>query len=74
MDARYNSEVDIPSSNPDPVTGHTAIRNEGYGLINGSIGLQSNDGKIRGEVFVENLTNTFYFISGFRGAGANRQL
>ena len=65
MDARYNSEVDIPSSNPDPVTGHTAIRNEGYGLINGSIGLQSNDGKIRGEVFVENLTNTFYFISGF---------
>jgi outer membrane receptor protein involved in Fe transport len=65
IDFRYNSEVDIPSSNPDPVTGRTAIRNEGYALVNGSIGLQSNDGKIRGEVFVENLTNTFYYISGF---------
>ncbi|MBO9624645.1 MAG: TonB-dependent receptor [Sphingomonas sp.] len=65
IDFRYNSEVDIPSSNPDPVTGRTAIRNEGYGLINGSIGLQTNDGKIRGEVFVENLTNTFYYITGF---------
>ncbi|MEP9357454.1 TonB-dependent receptor [Sphingomonas sp. KR3-1] len=65
LDFRYNSEVDIPSSNPDPVTGHTVIRNEGYALVNGSIGLQSNDGKIRGEVYVENLTNTYYFITGF---------
>ncbi|WP_404333469.1 TonB-dependent receptor domain-containing protein [Sphingomonas sp. MMS12-HWE2-04] len=65
VDFRYNSEVDIPSSNPDPVTGHTALRNEGYGLLNGSIGLQSTDGKIRGEVFVENATNQFYFITGF---------
>jgi outer membrane receptor protein involved in Fe transport len=65
LDFRYNSEVDIPSSNPDPVTGHTAIRNEGYALVNGSIGLQSNDGKIRGEIYVENLTNTYYFITGF---------
>jgi iron complex outermembrane recepter protein len=65
IDFRYNSEVDIPSSNPDPMTGRTAIRNEGYALVNGSIGLQSNDGKIRGELFVENLTNTFYYISGF---------
>ncbi len=65
LDFRYNSEVNIPSSNPDPVTGRTAIRNEGYGLLNGAIGLQTNDGKIRGEFFVENITNTFYFISGF---------
>ncbi len=65
LDFRYNSEVNIPSSNPDPVTGRTAIRNEGYGLLNGAIGLQTSDGKIRGEFFVENITNTFYFISGF---------
>lgn len=65
LDFRYNSEVNIPSSNPDPVSGRTAIRNEGYALVNGAIGLQSNNGKIRGEIYVENLTNTFYFISGF---------
>ena len=65
LDFRYNSEVNIPSSNPNPVTGRTAIRNEGYGLLNGAIGLQTNDGKIRGEFFVENITNTFYYISGF---------
>ncbi len=65
LDMRYNSEVNIPSSNPDPVTSRTAIRNEGYALVNASLGLQSNDGKIRGEFFVENLTNQFYFITGF---------
>ncbi len=64
VDMRYNSEVNIPSSNPD-VNGRTAIRNKGYALLNGSIGLQTNDGKIRGELFVENATNQFYFITGF---------
>ncbi len=65
LDMRYNSEVNIPSSGPNPVTGRNALRNEGYALVNGSIGLQSSDGKIRGEVFVENMFNTFYYISGF---------
>jgi outer membrane receptor protein involved in Fe transport len=65
VDARYNSEVNIPSSDPNPLTGRTALRNEGYALVNASVGLQTANGKIRGEVFVENLTNQFYFITGF---------
>jgi iron complex outermembrane receptor protein len=47
------------------VTGRTAIYNEGYPLVNAAIGVQSPDGKWKGEFFVENLTNQFYFITGF---------
>lgn len=65
VDMRYNSEVNIPSSNPNPVTGRTTIYNQGYPLINAAVGVSSEDGKWRGEFFVENLTNQFYYITGF---------
>jgi len=65
VDMRYNSEVNIPSSEPNPVTGRTAIFNQGYALVNARIGLGSADGRIKGEFFVENLTNQYYHITGF---------
>ncbi|UZK66405.1 TonB-dependent receptor [Sphingomonas sp. M1-B02] len=65
VDMRYNSEVNIPSSNPDPATGRTVLFNPGYALLNGSIGLQTDDGKIRGEFFVENATNQYFHVTGF---------
>ncbi|AQR72474.1 TonB-dependent receptor [Sphingomonas sp. LM7] len=65
LDMRYNSEVNIPSSNPNPLTGRTSIYNQGYPLLNAAVGVTSADGKWRGEFFVENLTNQFYYITGF---------
>ncbi|MCX8478112.1 MAG: TonB-dependent receptor [Sphingomonas sp.] len=65
VDMRYNSEVTIPSSNPDPATGRTTLFNPGYALINAAVGVQSSDGKWRGEIFVENATNQYYHITGF---------
>jgi iron complex outermembrane receptor protein len=65
IDARYQSAVEISGRNTatNPATGF--IRNGAYALINARVGLQSADGKIRGELFVENVTNQFYFITGF---------
>jgi outer membrane receptor protein involved in Fe transport len=65
VDMRYNSEVNIPSGNPNPVTGRTPINNEGYPLISAAIGLESANKRWKAEFFVENLTNQFYFITGF---------
>jgi iron complex outermembrane receptor protein len=65
VDMRYNSEVNIPSGNPDPVTGRTALYNQGYPLIGASVGVKSANGRWKGEFFVENLTNQFYYITGF---------
>ena len=65
VDMRYNSEVTIPSGNPNPVTGRTPINNEGYPLISAAVGVQSADNKWKAEFFVENLTNQFYYITGF---------
>jgi outer membrane receptor protein involved in Fe transport len=64
VDARYNSEVEIAGVNPlNPNRG--IVRNPGYALVNAQIGLQTADGKIRGEFYVENLTNQYYNITGF---------
>ncbi|MDV3457181.1 TonB-dependent receptor [Sphingomonas sp. HF-S4] len=65
VDMRYNSEVNIPSSSPNPVTGRTALYNQGYPLINARIGVQSADRSKSLEFFVENLTNEFYYVTGF---------
>lgn len=65
VDMRYNSEVNIPSNNPNPVTGRTALFNPGYALLGARVGLQSDDGKKSLEFFVENLTNQYYHITGF---------
>ncbi|QDX24589.1 TonB-dependent receptor [Sphingomonas suaedae] len=65
VDMRYNSEVNIPSSNPDPVTGRTALYNPGYPLISARIGIQTEDRKKSLEFYVENLTNQYYHITGF---------
>jgi iron complex outermembrane receptor protein len=64
IDARYNSEVEIAGVSPlNPNRG--IVRNPGYALVNAQVGLQTADGKIRGEFYVENLTNQYYNITGF---------
>lgn len=63
VDMRYNSEVEIIGLSSVP--GRGVVRNEGYPLINARIGLQNETGRIRGEFFVENLTNQYYNINGF---------
>ena len=64
VDARYNSETEISGVNPlVPTRG--IVRNPGYALVDASIGLETSDGKIRGEFYVENLTNQYYNITGF---------
>ncbi|OYW21788.1 MAG: TonB-dependent receptor [Sphingomonas sp. 12-62-6] len=65
VDMRYNSEVNIPSNNPNPTTGRTALFNPGYALLGARVGVQTNDGKKSLEFFVENLTNQYYHITGF---------
>lgn len=65
VDMRYNSEVNIPSNNPNPTTGRTALYNPGYALLGARVGVQTNDGKKSLEFFVENLTNQYYHITGF---------
>ncbi|WP_315760503.1 TonB-dependent receptor [Sphingomonas sp. Y38-1Y] len=65
VDMRYNSEVSIPSGPPNPVTGRTAIYNQGYPLISARVGVQTEDRTKSLEFFVENLTNQFYYITGF---------
>lgn len=64
IDMRYNSAVEIAGVDPaNPTRG--LVRNEGYPLVSAKIGVQTSDGKIRGEFFVENLTNQYYNITGF---------
>lgn len=65
VDMRYNSEVNIPSSNPDPVTGRTVLFNQGYPLVGARIGVQTSDRSKSLEFFVENLTNQYYHVTGF---------
>jgi len=64
VDMRYNSETEI--SGRSPINPDRAIvRNPGYVLISARVGLQSANGNIRGELYVENLTNQFYYVTGF---------
>ena len=64
VDMRYQSAVEIAGRDPiNPDRG--LVRNEGYPLVSARIGLQTDDGKIRGEFYVENLTNEYYHITGF---------
>ncbi len=65
VDMRYNSEVNIPSSDPNPTTGRTALYNPGYALLSARVGVQTEDRKKSLEFFVENLTNQYYHITGF---------
>lgn len=65
VDMRYNSEVNIPSSNPNPATGRNTLYNPGYPLVGARIGVQTEDRKKSIEFFVENLTNQYYHITGF---------
>lgn len=66
VDSRFNSDVEITqlgsgTGRPD----RAAIRNQAYALVNALIGVQTDDGRFRGELFAENLTNQFFFITGF---------
>lgn len=64
VDMRYNSEVEIAGVNPlQP--GRGFVRNQGYPLVSARVGVGNESGTIRGEFFVENLTNQYYNITGF---------
>lgn len=63
IDMRYNSAVEIAGVSTIP--GRGIVRNPGYPLLNARLGLQNNAGTVRGEFFVENLTNQYYNITGF---------
>jgi iron complex outermembrane receptor protein len=63
VDMRYNSETEIAGVSTIP--GRGIVRNPGYPLVNARVGLQTADGKIKGEFFVDNLTNQYYNITGF---------
>ncbi|PXA99582.1 TonB-dependent receptor [Nostoc sp. 3335mG] len=64
VDARLNSETEIVGISPLNAD-RGIVRNPAYALVSARVGLQSNDGNIRGEFFVENLTNQFYYVTGF---------
>jgi outer membrane receptor protein involved in Fe transport len=61
VDMRYNSDVSIARDG----TGATTVGNDGYPLLNGKVGVQTDDRRISAEFFVENITNQYYNISGF---------
>ena len=61
VDMRYNSDVSIVRDG----TGATAVGNDGYPLLNGKIGVATEDRSKQLEFFVENITNQYYNISGF---------
>lgn len=65
VDMRYNSEVNIPSSNTHPTTDRTILFNQGYPLVGARIGVQTTDRSKSLEFFVENLTNQYYHVTGF---------
>lgn len=65
VNMRYNSKVNIPSGSPNPLTGRSPLFNNSYALVGARVGVETSDGKIRGELFVENLTNQYYHITGF---------
>ncbi len=65
VDMRYNSEVNIPSSNINPATGRTILFNQGYPLVGARVGVQTTDRSKSLEFFVENLTNQYYHVTGF---------
>ncbi|MHA6722566.1 TonB-dependent receptor [Sphingomonas sp. RS2018] len=65
VDMRYNSEVNIPSAAPSAITGRAPIYNPGYPLVGARIGLQNASGSQRLELWVENLTNQYYNVTGF---------
>ncbi len=61
VDTRYNSDVSIVRDG----TGTTTVGNDGYPLLNGKIGIATDDRRKQLEFFVENITNQYYNISGF---------
>ena len=66
VDGRFNSDVEITQrGSGSAVADRAAIRNEAYVLVSALAGVQTNDGRLRGEVFVENLTDKFFFVTGF---------
>ena len=62
IDSRFNSQVNIFGGQP---SGRSIVFNQAYPLINGLIGVQTDDGRLRGEFFVQNLTNQYFNVTGF---------
>ncbi|MES2753043.1 MAG: TonB-dependent receptor [Pseudomonadota bacterium] len=57
VDMRYNSDVSLDASQ--------VIRNDGYALVSGRVGIQTDDKKISVEAFVDNIFKKYYNITGF---------
>ena len=62
VDGRFNSEVNISGT---PVAGRSPINNGAYALLAASAGVQTDDGRLRAEAFVENLTDQYFNVTGF---------
>ena len=62
VDSRFNSEVDIFGQQPN---GPATINNPAYAIVNALIGVQTEDGRLRGEVFADNLTGQYFNVTGF---------
>jgi iron complex outermembrane recepter protein len=62
VDSRFQSEVDIFGLQPN---GRAVVRNPAYAIVNALVGAQTEDGRFRGEVFVENLTGQYFNVTGF---------
>jgi outer membrane receptor protein involved in Fe transport len=62
VDTRFQSEVDIFGLQPN---GRAVIRNPAYAIVNALVGAQTEDGRFRGEFFVENLTGQYFNVTGF---------
>ncbi|MBA15486.1 MAG: TonB-dependent receptor [Sphingomonas sp.] len=62
IDTRYQSAVEIDGY--DRLTGRGVVRNPAYALVNARIGIGSDDGRWGIALLVENLTDTYYHVTG----------
>ncbi|WP_206518571.1 TonB-dependent receptor [Stakelama tenebrarum] len=62
IDARYQSAVEIDGY--DRLAGRGVVRNPGYALVNARIGIGGVDGTWQAALFVENLTDQYYHVTG----------
>ncbi|WP_109807448.1 TonB-dependent receptor [Sphingosinithalassobacter portus] len=62
VDTRYQSAVEIDGY--DRFTGRGVVRNPAYALVNARIGIGRDDGRWSVSLFVENLFDTYYHVTG----------
>lgn len=63
IDSRYQSATELAGH--DAITGRGIVRNPAFALVNARIGVEFEDSGISAELFVRNLTDQFYMLTGF---------